>query len=159
MGFAPSKMRLTSDAFASGGAMPTKYTGEGEDISPPLSWFDAPQETQSFALICHDPDAPLVAADGTYGFVHWVLYDIPGSAAGLAEAAADHTQGTNDFGKSGYNGPMPPSGHGPHHYYFWLLALKERPQLAAGLSMGELLRKIEPLVVGMNRLIGRYERS
>ena len=73
--------------------------------------------------------------------------------------AADHTQGTNDFGKSGYNGPMPPSGHGPHHYYFWLLALKERPQLAAGLSMGELLRKIEPLVVGMNRLIGRYERS
>jgi Raf kinase inhibitor-like YbhB/YbcL family protein len=159
MGFAPSKMQLTSPAFAAGGAMPAKYTGEGEDVSPPLAWSAAPQEAQSFAVICHDPDAPLVAANGSYGFVHWVLYDIPASVTDLPEGVADYTAGNNDFGKPGYNGPMPPNGHGPHHYYFWLLALKERPQLAAGLSMGELLQKIEPLVIGMNRLVGRYERT
>lgn len=158
MGFAPSKMQLTSSAFAGGGAIPARHTGEGEDVSPPLAWSDAPAGTQSFALICHDPDAPLVAANGTYGFGHWVLYDIPASVTSLPEGVAEYTAGRNDFGKPGYNGPMPPNGHGPHHYYFWLLALKERPQLPPGLSQIELLQRIEPLVIGMNRLVGRYQR-
>lgn len=159
MGFAPSKMQLTSTAFAAGGAMPARHTGEGEDVSPPLAWSDAPAGTQSFALICHDPDAPLVAPNGTYGFVHWVLYDIPATVTSLPESVSGHTAGKSDFGRLGYNGPMPPNGHGPHHYYFWLLALKERPQLPAGLTMTELLRQIEPLVIGMNRLVGRYQRA
>lgn len=65
-----------------------------------------------------------MAANGTYGFGHWVLYDIPASVTSLPEGVADFTAGRNDFGKPGYNGPMPPNGHGPHHYYFWLLALR-----------------------------------
>jgi len=84
MGFALSDMALTSAAFADGGAVPAKHTGEAEDVSPPLSWRDAPDGTKSFALICHDPDAPLVKP-GTYGYVHWVLYGIPGDATGLPD--------------------------------------------------------------------------
>ena len=74
MGFALSAMQLTSSAFATGGAIPSKHTGEGVDVSPELSWSDAPQGTKSFAVVCHDPDAPLVTP-GRYGYVHWVLYN------------------------------------------------------------------------------------
>ncbi len=158
MGFALSDMTLTSSAFADGGAIPTKHTGEGEDVSPALSWTDAPEGTKSFALICHDPDAPLVKP-GTYGFVHWVLYGIPGAATGLEEGVAEYTQGDNDFGNAGYGGPMPPPGHGTHRYFFWLLALDSEPGLSPGLSMWALLEKIEPHVIGMNRLMGTYSRS
>ena len=158
MGFALSTMQLTSPAFQNGGAIPTKHTGEGEDVSPALSWRDAPAETKSFAVICHDPDAPLVTP-GRYGYVHWVLYDIPAGATGLAEATGDYTQGVSDFGKPGYGGPMPPPGHGVHHYFFWLLALDTELALSAGLGMWELLDKVEPHVVGMNRLVGTYRRD
>ena len=75
MGFALSKLQLSSPAFEPRGEIPSKYTGEGEDISPPLQWTNVPDGTRSFALICHDPDAPVVS-EGTYGFVHWVLYNI-----------------------------------------------------------------------------------
>jgi Raf kinase inhibitor-like YbhB/YbcL family protein len=159
MGFAPSSMQLTSPAFPAGGAIPARHTGEGEDVSPPLAWSDIPEGTRSLAIICHDPDAPLVAANGTYGFVHWVLYDIPPAATSLPADVREHTAGRNDFGKTGYNGPLPPRGHGPHHYYFWLLALKDRPQLAPGLGLWDLLRRVESLVLGMNRLVGSYERT
>ena len=158
MGFALSTMQLTSPAFQNGGAIPTKHTGEGEDVSPALSWRDAPAGTKSFAVICHDPDAPLVTP-GRYGYVHWVLYDIPAGATGLAEATSDYTQGVSDFGKPGYGGPMPPPGHGVHHYFFWLLALDTELALSAGLGMWELLDKVEPHVVGMNRLVGTYRRD
>ena len=76
MGFALSTMQLTSSAFETGNVIPTQHTGEGDDVSPALAWTDAPEGTQSFAIICHDPDAPLVTP-GRYGFVHWVLYNIP----------------------------------------------------------------------------------
>ncbi len=158
MGFALSSMRLVSPAFEAGGAIPSRYTGEGEDVSPALSWRDAPAGTRSFAVICHDPDAPLVTP-GRYGFVHWTLYNVPGSATGLAEAVAEHTQGLTDFGKPGYGGPMPPEGHGVHHYFFWLLALDVEPGLEPGLGMWDLLAKVEPLVLGMNRLVGTYQRD
>jgi len=158
MGFALSDMTLTSSAFGRGEPIPTKHTGEGEDVSPALSWCGQPDATRSFALICHDPDAPLVKA-GTYGFVHWVLYGIPGSIAELPEGVADYTQGINDFGKPGYGGPMPPAGHGAHHYFFWLLALDDDPELEPGLTMWELLEKIEPNAIAMNRLVGTYTRS
>ena len=158
MGFALSEMKLSSPAFADGGAIPTRHTGEAEDMSPALAWTDAPDGTKSFALICHDPDAPLVKP-GTYGFVHWVLHGIPGDATGLAEGCADYVQGSNDFGNVGYGGPMPPPGHGTHHYFFWLLALDNEPDLPAGLSMWELLEKLEPNIIGMNRLVGTYVRA
>ncbi len=158
MGFALSEMRLTSPAFEPGGAIPAKYTGDAEDVSPALSWTDVPEGTRSFALICHDPDAPLVKP-GSYGFVHWVLYGIPGNAAELAEGVADYVQGVNDFGNPGYGGPAPPPGHGTHHYFFWLLALDSEPELPPGLTLWELLDKLEPTIIGMNRLMGTYSRS
>jgi Raf kinase inhibitor-like YbhB/YbcL family protein len=159
MGFALSDMQLSSPAFAQGGAIPTRHTGEGADVSPALSWSGAPEGTRAFALICHDPDAPLVSVRGTYGFVHWVLYDIPGTATGLPEGVTDYTPGKNDFGKLGYGGPMPPPGHGEHRYYFWILALRHAPQLGPGLTLWDLLKRIEPSVIGMNRLVGTYARG
>ena len=158
MGFALSDMTLTSSGFDRGEPIPTKHTGEGEDVSPALSWRGQPDGTRSYALICHDPDAPLVKP-GTYGFVHWVQYGIPGSIAELPEGDGDYIQGINDFGKPGYGGPMPPEGHGTHHYFFWLLALGDDPELEPGLTMWELLDKIEPNVIAMNRLVGTYTRS
>jgi|TARA_Y100000310_G_scaffold301582_1_gene338174 hypothetical protein len=159
MGFALSDMELTSSAFDQDGAIPAKHTGEGEDVSPQLAWSNTPDGASSYAVICHDPDAPLITKQGTYGFVHWVLYNIPGSATGLAEGADEYTKGSNDFGKQGYGGPMPPNGHGKHQYYFWILALNEDLALDGGLTMGQLLERIEPNVIGMNRLVGGYERA
>lgn len=157
MGFALSDMRLTSDAFADRGEIPKRHTGEGEDVSPQLAWRGAPDGTQSFALFCHDPDAPLING-GTYGFVHWVSYNIPADTKALAEGTADFTAGSNDMGKTGYNGPMPPEGHGRHHYFFYLLALDKQLDLEPGLTLWQLLERVEPHVLGMNRLMGYYER-
>jgi Raf kinase inhibitor-like YbhB/YbcL family protein len=159
MGFALSDMQLTSAAFETGGAIPTKHTGEGEDVSPALFWQQAPEGTRSFAVFCHDPDAPLVSDRGTYGFVHWVLYNIPASVHRLGEGVKDFAHGKNDFGNIGYGGPMPPPGHGRHHYYFWVLALDVEPALQDGLELPELLEKAEPHIIGMNRLIGTYQRE
>lgn len=158
MGFALSSMQLTSPAFTAGGAIPRKHSGEGEDVSPALAWTDVPDGTQSFAVVCHDPDAPLVTP-GHYGFVHWVLYDIPGSVKSLDEGVSDYTAGQNDFGKTGYGGPMPPEGHGVHHYYFWVLALDRAVGLDPGLGLWALLEQVEPHVLGMNRLVGTYTRE
>lgn len=157
MGFALSDMQLLSSAFENGRSIPKRHTGEGDDVSPNLSWTKAPEGSKQFALICHDPDAPLIKP-GNYGFVHWVLYNIPGSAASLDEGIADYTSGINDFGEKAYGGPMPPEGHGTHHYFFWLLALGAELDLPAGLTMWELLERIEPEVIGMNRLVGTYSR-
>ncbi|AHE98390.1 YbhB/YbcL family Raf kinase inhibitor-like protein [Thioalkalivibrio paradoxus] len=159
MGFALSDMQLASAAFRDGGAIPKRHTGEGEDLSPELSWTRVPDGTRALAVVCHDPDAPLVTSQGTYGFVHWVLYNIPASVAGLAEGTREHTAGRNDFGNTGYGGPMPPPGHGSHRYYFWVLALNDAAELPSGLSLWELLARIEPRVIGMNRLVGTYARG
>ncbi len=158
MGFALSDMQLTSSAFGIGDAIPSKHTGEGVDMSPALEWSNVPDGINSFAIICHDPDAPLVTP-GQYGYVHWVLYNIPGDVRSLEEGLEIGTKGVNDFGNVGYGGPMPPNGHGVHHYFFWLLALKNTPQLESGLSMWNLLERIEQNVVAMNRLVGTYQRD
>ncbi len=159
MGFALSNMQLTSDAFKQGGKIPAKHTGEGDDVSPALSWSNPPDGTKAFAVVCHDPDAPLVSGNGTYGFVHWVLYNVPGDVTSLAEGTGEYTSGRTDFGKPGYGGPMPPNGHGVHNYYFWVLALGDDTQLEGGLTLWQLLEKIEPDLIGMNRLVGSYERT
>jgi len=159
MGFALSDMQLTSDSFKQGGKIPARHTGEGEDVSPRLSWSNAPDGTKAFAVVCHDPDAPLVSPGGTYGFVHWVLYNIPGDVTSLEEGVSEYTSGKTDFGKTGYGGPMPPNGHGIHNYFFWVLALKDNSKLDDGLTLWQLLKKIEPNLIGMNRLVGTYERK
>lgn len=157
MPFALSDMQLTSPAFDNRGAIPRRFTGEDADVSPELAWRDAPAGTQSFAVLCHDPDAPLVKP-GTYGFVHWVVYNLPASCQGLAEGSAEGTPGANDFGGTGYGGPMPPEGHGIHHYFFWVLALDSDLDLGAGLTLWQFLERAEPHILGMNRLVGTYER-
>ena len=159
MGFALSDIQLSSTAFEPDGSIPAKHTGEGEDVSPELRWDHMPEATRAFAVICHDPDAPLVTGQGAYGFVHWVLYNIPATTTSLAEGCDQYTRGKNDFGQEGYGGPMPPNGHGQHKYYFWVLALSDDIELDSGLNMAELLAQVEPQLIGMNRLIGTYQRD
>jgi Raf kinase inhibitor-like YbhB/YbcL family protein len=158
MGFALSDLQLTSPAFQTGASIPSKFTGEGVDVSPELNWTNVPDGTSAFAVICHDPDAPLITPR-TYGYVHWVLYNIPSDVRSLAEGMDQFTSGNSDFGNPGYGGPMPPNGHGLHHYFFWLLALDTDAALPAGLTMWDLLDKVEPNVIGMNRLVGTYQRD
>jgi Raf kinase inhibitor-like YbhB/YbcL family protein len=145
-------LEIRSGAFGPHGAIPARYTSDGEDIAPELSWSGVPDGTKAFAVVVHDPDAPLVD-----GFTHWVAYGIPGDASGLPEGGGDPVQGTNSLGNQGYGGPAPPDGHGPHHYYFWVYALGEDLGLEPGLSRSELLRRIENHVIEQARVIGTYE--
>lgn len=158
MGFAPSALRVTSLAFDKGSDIPRQHTGDGDDLSPALQWENAPTGTQGFAVVCYDPDAPLVQANGELGFVHWLCYNLGADTTSLEQGAAEFTEGVNDFGEQGYNGPMPPEGHGRHAYYFWVLALDTSTQLPSGLTMRELLTQVEPHILGMNRLVGHYQR-
>ena len=158
MKFALSDLQVSSPAFDEGGRIPTEHTREGEDTSPALEWSSVPDGTRSFAVICHDPDAPVLSS-GSYGFAHWVLYNVPATATNLPKGVADYETGPSDFGKPGYGGPMPPNGHGTHRYFFWVLALGRDPDLEPGLSLRQLLETVEPDVIGMNRLVGTYERA
>lgn len=145
---------LSSTAFDDGGRIPRKYTGEGEDISPPLAWTGVPGGTREIALICDDPDAPTPSP-----WVHWVLYGIPGSATSLKEGSAGGAvEGRNDFGRSGYGGPMPPRGHGVHRYYFQVYALDRQLDLKAGATKEQLLAAMKGRIIAQGRLVGTYER-
>lgn len=157
MGFALSDMQLHTQSFDAGGDIPERYTKDGGNTSPQLAWDNVPDGTKSFAIFCHDPDAPLVSP-GRYGFVHWVLYNLPATTSSIEEGASVGTEGVNDFGESGYGGPAPPPGHGYHHYFFSILALDADLDLKPGLSMWELLEAVEPHAIGMNRLHARYRR-
>jgi len=150
-------MTLTSTAFADGEAVPRRYTCDGADVSPELTWSGAPPGTQSFALICDDPDAPAGI------WVHWVLYDIPVSVSALEEGieSIDHpssggTHGTNDFRRLGYGGPCPPGG--THRYYFKLYALDTLLDLAPGATKRQLLQAMDGHVLAEGRLMGTYAR-
>ncbi|UCG44408.1 MAG: YbhB/YbcL family Raf kinase inhibitor-like protein [candidate division WOR-3 bacterium] len=116
-------MQLTSSAFTDGQTMPKQYTGDGKNISPPLAWTDPPEGTRSFALICNDPDAP------RGDFIHWVIYNLGPETTTLNSGMPRNQvfedgsgQGTNSFGRIGYDGPLPPPGK-PHRYFFNLYAL------------------------------------
>ena len=116
-------MMLTSSAFTDGGAIPKRYTCEGQDAAPPLTWAGAPAGTKSFALIVDDPDAPDPKAPKRT-WVHWVLYDIPPGTTALPEGGAlpaGTREGRNDWGRTGYGGPCPPIGR--HRYFHKLYAL------------------------------------
>jgi len=146
-------LRLSSPAFSGHKRIPERHSGDGEDVSPALAWSGVPAGTRSFAIVVHDPDAPLVD-----GFTHWVAYGIPGEATSLDEATDALVQGTNSFGNTGYNGPAPPAGHGPHHYYFWIYALDvPTGDLEPGLDRRALLEQIEDHVIEQARLIGTFE--
>jgi len=157
---------LTSSAFEQGKTIPEKYTGKGEDVSPPLAWSNLPEGTQELALICDDPDAPSPETPRAEPWVHWVIYNIPAGTTALAEGVpktekldepAGALQGTNDFGKIGYNGPMPPAGSGPHRYFFKLYALDTKLDVDPGLTKAELLQAMEGHELAMGELMGLYE--
>jgi Raf kinase inhibitor-like YbhB/YbcL family protein len=148
-------IQVSSPAFEPGGTIPEKYTGEGQDVSPPLAWNGLPEGTRELALVCDDPDAPTPKP-----FVHWVLYKIPAHLSGLPEGdARGALEGKNDFGGTGYGGPMPPRGHGAHRYRFEVYALDTELRVVAGLTKDELLRAIEGHVLAEGELVGSYERK
>ena len=147
-------LQINSPAFGSLKHIPKHYTSEGDNVSPPLMWINAPENTKEYALICHDPDAPY-----TYGYTHWVIYGIPPEIDSIKEGEVNKsfTEGANSAEELGYTGPAPPSGHGPHHYYFWLYALDEALNLKMGLTRQELLDAIDDHIIVQARHVGIYE--
>jgi Raf kinase inhibitor-like YbhB/YbcL family protein len=149
---------LTSDAFADASSIPTEYTCEGQDISPPLRWSGAPVEAQAFVLLVDDPDAP----GGT--FAHWLIYDLQPSTtelpAGIPVDAVlpdGGKQGKNDFGKIGYGGPCPPKGS-EHRYRFRIFALDAPLNLDSGKSKGDVEHAMQGHILGGGELTGRFKR-
>ena len=158
-GGAHASLTVISSAFAAGGAIPAKYTCEGANVSPPLSWTGAPAGTRSFALICDDPDAPA----GTW--VHWVLYNLPSDVNSLSEKMETAStlpngamQGANSFGKAGYGGPCPPPGK-PHRYFFKVYALDAVNFLNPGASKDTVVGAMEHHILAEGQLIGTYQRK
>ena len=149
--------KIQSSAFKEGEKIPSKFTCDGENVSPQLSWSDFPSNTKTFALIVDDPDAP----GGT--FVHWVVYNLPSNVTSLPEGNTSKNlpkgtvQGTNHFGDNDYGGPCPPSG--THRYYFKLYALDSEVQLKAGSGKRDLLKAMEEHILAEAQLMGKYERS
>jgi len=151
-------IQITSSAFKEGELMPSKYTCDGQDISPPLKWSGVPQNTKSIALICDDPDAPM----GTW--VHWVIYNIPPTVTELSEGfPATETisngakQGITDFKKTGYGGPCPPSG--THRYFFKVYALDTELKLASGAKKKDIENAMKGHILANGQLIGKYKRQ
>ena len=151
--------QLTSTAFEHGERIPTKYTADGEDISPPLAWGEPAEGTAELALICDDPDAPV----GTWN--HWVLYGLSPEVSSLPEAIPTTEtveepalkQGLNSWPKLGYGGPSPPPGK-PHRYQFTLYALGETLDLEPRAEKQQLLDAMEGKVLGKTMLEGTYGR-
>lgn len=157
-------MQLTSNAFKDGQPIPEKYSGDGDDKSPALSWSGVPEGANSLALICDDPDAPTPEP-----WVHWVIWNIPPETGRLPEGVPRKEQpleprgarqGTNSFPSDnlGYRGPAPPPGHGTHHYHFKLYALDTELNLEPGASKEDLLGAVEGHVLAEAEMVGTYER-
>ncbi len=149
-------LKLLVSAFAEGGTIPKLHTGEGADVSPALEWTGALPETQSFALIVDDPDAPV----GTW--THWLIWDLPPATRGLAQShkpGPSEVEGMNDFGRRGYGGPMPPKGHGPHRYFFKLFALDVASLgLPADSRRAAVDHALQSHVLAAAQYMGRFER-
>jgi Raf kinase inhibitor-like YbhB/YbcL family protein len=148
---------LTSPAFDHETAIPEVYSCDGEDISPALVWTEPPAGTQTFALICDDPDAP----GGTW--VHWVVYNVSADARGLPEAVVDDAalsggvHGENSWRRADYGGPCPPSG--THRYFFKLYALDTTLTLEPGASKAQVLNAMEGHILAEVELMGTYARK
>ena len=161
---APAAITVTSDTLKAHETIPKDHTADGRNVSPALMWSGAPAATKQFALVCDDPDVPMPG-----GFVHWVVYKIPGTAKGLpAELPMDATltapadlagtiQGMSGFRRAGYRGPAPPPGK-PHHYTFTVYALDAELPLAEGLNRTQLMEAVKGHIIGQGALVALYER-
>jgi len=145
---------VTSAAFADNGTIPVLFTCKDQNMSPPLSWGTLPEGTKSLALIMHDPDTPR----GT--LTHWVVFNISPGLEGLPqaikeEAAQGFLQGTNTFGKVGYNGPCPPAGS-RHRYQFYFYALDSMLALEAGAAESQVVDAMQGHLLGRGLLTGLF---
>ncbi len=149
---AAMSIEFKSDAFANGQSIPVKYSCRGNNISPALTWSNAPAGTQSYALIVDDPDAPA----GTW--VHWVVYNIPSSTTSLQENAdtSNLSVGKNSSGNMRYDGPCPPSG--THRYFFKLYALDSQLSLSPGASKEQLLNSMKGHILAQGELMGTFSK-
>lgn len=161
MGSVAMAMTLTSSAFEQGGKIPSKYTCEGDDISPPLAWDGAPDDTKSFVLIIDDPDAPDPKAPRLV-WVHWVVYNIPPDTTSLPEDAGsaglvqDIAIGVNDFKNTSYGGPCPPVGR--HRYFHKLYALDTTLDLKKA-TKAEIEQAMKGHVLASVELVGTYQKG
>jgi Raf kinase inhibitor-like YbhB/YbcL family protein len=145
-------MKITSSAFQQGGNIPSKFTCDGANTNPPLQISDVPPEAKSLVLIVDDPDAP----SGL--FTHWAVWNISPQTSTLAGGSTPKgVQGTNDFGRSGYGGPCPPSG--THRYYFKVFALDRELDLPFGAKRSQLDAAMKGHVIAQGELMGRYSRK
>ncbi|MFA7269628.1 MAG: YbhB/YbcL family Raf kinase inhibitor-like protein [Sterolibacterium sp.] len=154
-------MNLTSSAFSHNGMIPARYTCDGQNVSPPLSWSDLPAGTKSLLLIVDDPDAPDPSAP-KMTWVHWLVYNLPPSLSGLPEGASTNAlpavtlQGLNDWQRAGYGGPCPPIG--THRYFHKLYSLDTLLPDSKNLSKAALEKAMQGHVIAHTELIGRYHR-
>lgn len=147
------QIKITSTAFKEGEFIPSKYTCDGKNIMPPLSWQGIPPETQSIVLIVDDPDAP----GGT--FTHAIFFDIDPKKESLSEGETPGVAGINDFGRLGYGGPCPPRGHGVHRYYFKVYALDiPSLKLKSGANKSAVEKAMKGHILAYGELAGKYER-
>ena len=147
-----ARMKITSSAFQEGSNIPLKFTCDGSDTSPPLQITGVPSEAKSLVLIADDPDAP----GGL--FTHWLVWNVPPQTNAIAEGSAPKgVKGTNDFGKSGYGGPCPPSG--THRYLFKVFALDRELDLRAGAKRNQVDAAMKDHVIAQGELVGRYARK
>ena len=147
-----ARMKITSSAFQQGANIPPKLSCDGPNTRPPLQIADIPTEAKSVVLIVDDPDAP----GGL--FTHWAVWNISPQTSTIAEGSTPKgVQGTNDFGKSGYGGPCPPSG--THRYYFRIFALDRELDLSVGAKRSQLDTAMKSHVIAKGELMGRYARK
>ena len=151
-------LTISSSAFTNGGTIPKKFTCDGADVSPPLTWTDSPAGTKAFALLVDDPDAPV----GNWN--HWVIWNLPANLRSLPKGVSKTThlpdgseQGQNDFHKPGYNGPCPPAGK-PHRYFFKLFALDTKVSLNSEAGKPELEAAMKDHTRATAELMGTYKR-
>jgi len=152
------EFKVFSEAFKDGDMIPSKYTCDGVNISPPLNWVHPPKDTKSFALINDDPDAPIG------DWVHWIVYNIPSATRELKEDASgkkhlphNAIEGLNDFRRTSYGGPCPPSG--THRYFFKLYALDTLLNLKTGVAKKELLEAMKGHILALTEMVGKYQRK
>jgi Raf kinase inhibitor-like YbhB/YbcL family protein len=153
-------MKIKSSAFENQATIPSRYTCEGENISPPLNWEGVPEEAKALALVVDDPDS------SSGKFTHWVIYNIPIIPAKLEEGASlsdrfskGLREGFNDFGNQGYGGPCPPRGGGEHRYFFRLFALKDKLDISGRITRDQLMDAIEGSTLGEAHLMAKFGRS
>lgn len=155
-------LKITSSAFEQGGSIPSQYTCEGKDISPPLAWSGLPDNAKSAAVIVDDPDAPDPAKPQRV-YVHWVVYNIPPQTGSLSENAskrgmpAGAVQGKNDWGKAEYGGPCPPIGR--HRYFFKLYALDTALSGLNNPTKADLEKAMKGHIVESGELMGTYQKA